>query len=259
MYKNLNKESEKMLKEQKIESGRRLKQCRIESGITQKEFAKRANYSVQQICYIENGKRGMSEESARIFGKLLNVRPEYLLAKDDSKTLIESIVSRTESILTPYKRENLIIDSLNNYVSILCHSISYKFKGKEGLFSPYTHALKGNIHNPLWKLISKDGREDEVLMESVHISLEEKEFDVKLKDYYCFLDSIIDYIKFRLENLEKYQEKSSTYDLVFEGIELAHNKGSYHIIFDKYGADSRCAEEFLRMSLDNDADDHGKE
>lgn len=67
-----------------IECGKRLKECRMAAGLSQKEFAELVNYSAQQICYIENGKRALSEEAATNFAKKLGrIRPEYLLCKDN--------------------------------------------------------------------------------------------------------------------------------------------------------------------------------
>lgn len=66
--------------------GDRLKECREKIGMTQSELAEESNYSITQISYIENGKRGLSIEAARIFSKILGVRENYLLAVDDFPT-----------------------------------------------------------------------------------------------------------------------------------------------------------------------------
>ena len=67
--------------------GQRLKECREAARMTQEILADITNYSVQTVSYIENGKRGMSKESAYTFSKYLNVRMEYLLCDDDFKTV----------------------------------------------------------------------------------------------------------------------------------------------------------------------------
>lgn len=66
--------------------GQRLKECREAARMTQENLAEITDYSVQTVSYIENGKRGMSKESAYTFAKYLNVRMEYLLCDDDFKT-----------------------------------------------------------------------------------------------------------------------------------------------------------------------------
>lgn len=66
--------------------GNRLKKNREKVGMTQSELAEKSNYSITQISYIENGKRGMSIEAARIFSKILEIREKYLLGMDDFAT-----------------------------------------------------------------------------------------------------------------------------------------------------------------------------
>lgn len=66
--------------------GKRLSYERTRNGITQEAFAELANCSIQQISYIENGKRKMSYEYATIFSKILGVSKEYLMCEDDFKT-----------------------------------------------------------------------------------------------------------------------------------------------------------------------------
>lgn len=66
--------------------GQRLKECRKEKKYTQKQLAKHISVSVQQISYIENGRRGLTTANAKAFGELLNVRPDYLLCKNDFKS-----------------------------------------------------------------------------------------------------------------------------------------------------------------------------
>ena len=67
--------------------GQRLKECREAARMTQENLAEITDYSVQTVSYIENGKRGMSKESAYTFAKYLKVRMEYLLCDDDFKTV----------------------------------------------------------------------------------------------------------------------------------------------------------------------------
>lgn len=68
-----------------IECGKRVRECYEELGMTQKEFAKKIGYSPQHINYIIKGKRPLTPQLAEILGGALNVRPEYLLCKDNLK------------------------------------------------------------------------------------------------------------------------------------------------------------------------------
>lgn len=72
-----------------IECGLRLKDCRKNKGLTQEKLATLSNYSVQTVSYIENGTRNMSREAAHAFSQILEVREEYLLCEDNSKTIEE--------------------------------------------------------------------------------------------------------------------------------------------------------------------------
>lgn len=69
--------------------GLRLKECREQKNITQEKLGSETGYSVQTISYVENGKRRMSTDSARIWGNYLGVRMEYLLCEDNDMTVDE--------------------------------------------------------------------------------------------------------------------------------------------------------------------------
>ncbi|MBA4700912.1 MAG: helix-turn-helix transcriptional regulator [Ruminococcus sp.] len=70
--------------------GKRLKECRkYIPGMTQEQLANLSHYSIQHISMIENGKRGMSLEAARVFSALLDIREKYLLCEDDYRTNAE--------------------------------------------------------------------------------------------------------------------------------------------------------------------------
>lgn len=66
--------------------GDRLKKWREKKRMTQNELAEKSNYSITQISYIENGKRGMSASAAKIFSEILEVRENFLLCIDDFAT-----------------------------------------------------------------------------------------------------------------------------------------------------------------------------
>lgn len=66
--------------------GNRLKSLREEKNIKQCVLAKKINYSVPTLSMIENGRKKLTQELATEISKVLQVRCEYLLYKDDYKT-----------------------------------------------------------------------------------------------------------------------------------------------------------------------------
>lgn len=83
------------LEEKKKICGERLRACREKMHLTQEELIERVmqlpenngkERSEKQIGYIENGKRLISAEYARLLGKVLGVLPSYLLGEIDYKT-----------------------------------------------------------------------------------------------------------------------------------------------------------------------------
>ena len=84
--------------------GQRLKECRDIRGLSQDQLAEAVERlsdnrgktrSAKHISYLENGVRAMSVEYANLLAQALNIRPEYLLLKDDFKTESEIIHALT--------------------------------------------------------------------------------------------------------------------------------------------------------------------
>lgn len=80
--------------------GERLKECRDIKGLSQEQLAEAVESlpdnhgktrSAKHISYLENGTRAMSVEYANLLSQVLNVRPEYLLLKDNYRTEAERI------------------------------------------------------------------------------------------------------------------------------------------------------------------------
>ena len=246
MYKKLNKDSEEMLKERKIESGTRLRRCRFESGMNQKQFANEVGYSVQQICYIENGKRGMSKEAAQIFGKVLGVRPEYLLAIDDSKTMSDYLDSDFINSIFSLNKEVLKIDALDKYINYLCDEVLYKFKDEAEGYHLYDKRLNGGMHSPIWVLKEENSKEKLLLLETIHISLDQMGIDVSFKDYYCFLESICDYISFRLDNLTNEIEKANKCSELLKSIKYEPGQENKNRLIHLWGISSELFEQHAK-------------
>lgn len=70
-----------------LTKGKRLKECRKENGFTQEELAEKVSCSSNLISMIECGKRNLTEDLAVDFSKLLHVSKDYLLAKNNYKTI----------------------------------------------------------------------------------------------------------------------------------------------------------------------------
>lgn len=101
-----------------IECGKRLKECRMAAGLSQKEFAELVNYSVQQICYIEKGKRALTEEAAAVFADKLGVRANYLLCIDD--VLIDD--DKTKELTSIYIK-TILLSEFSELAGYEFHSI----------------------------------------------------------------------------------------------------------------------------------------
>ena len=65
--------------------GNRMYECRKSKGLTQAELAEKANISDRTYAEIERGTVNMRVETLLQICKALNVTPDELLVKDDSK------------------------------------------------------------------------------------------------------------------------------------------------------------------------------
>lgn len=83
------------MEERKKICGERLRNCRERMNLTQQQLIDKIyelpenngkERNEKQIGYIENGKRMMSAEYARLFGKVLGVQASYLLGESDYET-----------------------------------------------------------------------------------------------------------------------------------------------------------------------------
>lgn len=170
--------------------GVRLKECREESHITQETLSIDTNYSIQTISYIENGKRGMSTEAARIFSKRLKVRMEYLLCEDNFKTYSDLIMA-SEAIK---KKENLIVEVFteNGYLPM----------GVEGNviyeYTDYENQESGNI-------VSID--------RYIILTPDNKYVVCSECKYNDMIDDIIAYIKLKIERLTQSSNLASESDI----------------------------------------------
>lgn len=87
--------------------GQRLRECREEKGMTQAKLAEAVyqlpenrgkERSANQIGYLERGTRPISLEYAALLSKVLGVREEYLLGKDDHKNIIQQFQKMVDDV-----------------------------------------------------------------------------------------------------------------------------------------------------------------
>lgn len=101
------------------EKGKRLKEARKDAHLTQHQLGKMAGYTPQFISAMENGRKNLSFEAAHNFSKILDVRPEWLIAEDDFKTLRD----KTSHLNISYRLENGIVAThLRNWG---CFTVGY--------------------------------------------------------------------------------------------------------------------------------------
>lgn len=219
--------------------GKRLRECRLANGMTQKEFSEASHYSIQQICYIENGKRQMSAEAAQIFSTVLGVRSDYLLAKDDSKTDVIYLEKQIKNMFAPAERQRTLLNLLNDYIILMGASISYKFKDIDDIFPSYSEEISvGNIFIPIWK----NKANDPIILESIYISYKDTNYKFTVPEYYAFLENINDYISFKITNIKKENDHKESHKGYYDGCIMGYN-GDYGFLEEEYGitSDHVCA------------------
>lgn len=115
--------------EKKKICGERLKACREKMGLTQEELIEKImelpenngkERNEKQVGYIENGKRQMSAEYARLFGKVLGVQPSYLLGETDYETEIARLYG---SIYDMRQEGNLLYTGLCAFAMLTDYKI----------------------------------------------------------------------------------------------------------------------------------------
>lgn len=133
-----------------IECGQRLKKCRLLSGYTQEALGNRANYKKETVCMFERGKRKLSVDAANNFAKVLGVRADYLLCRDD----IIFAEEKSKSNTTNYQKANCF-DTLLNFYNYELYEIpesEEEASGKDILDTPMKLSKGYIIKNPLNKL-----------------------------------------------------------------------------------------------------------
>ena len=98
-----------------IECGQRLKKCRLLSGYSQEALGDRVHYRKETVCMFERGKRKITVDAANKFAKVLHVRADYLLCRDNNIFPEE----KTKSDTTNYQKANCFDSLINFYYYLL--------------------------------------------------------------------------------------------------------------------------------------------
>lgn len=79
-------ENQEIERNVKLKIGKRLREARKKRQLSQAELAEKAFVSREMISGYENGKYNLSLDMARNIGRVLGLRPEYLLCEDNFPT-----------------------------------------------------------------------------------------------------------------------------------------------------------------------------
>lgn len=181
------------------ECGKRLRECRLEKNMTQEELASASFLSVQQISYIENGKRGMSLESVRNFSEILGVDEKYLLGETSFKNEFSKKQFANSKIDEIDKRLLELLEAMGI-------TLSYKLKtpntpgNQEGIDFIYKNlqncSLSGSFPNrSSWRVCSKDAPYDiPCYLEGVTLSYQENKYDLSYSAINFYMSQILNYI-----------------------------------------------------------------
>lgn len=175
------------MEERKKICGERLRNCRERMNLTQQQLIDKIyelpenngkERNEKQIGYIENGKRMMSAEYARLFGKVLGVQASYLLGESDYKTE----AARFYSVIDNMNQEgNLLYSGLCAFAMLTDYEIT-----------PPNLSNTGSLENYFKEM--RDGYKITKNNQTVTLSLEEMN---------SFENEICDFVELKLIHLFK--------------------------------------------------------
>lgn len=158
----------------------RFKECRAKANITQEQLSELSEYSIQQISYIENGKRALSAEAAKIFGKIFHVDAAYLLCETPYKT--------TDTVQTEEK-------TLKNDLNSLFYKLLFLLGERIVDVAPDGEAIMSN----------KDFDESAyIVIETLFPEM--RYYRLTLKEFNAIKRDIFEYIQFKFRNSGHYYE-----------------------------------------------------
>ena len=186
-------------KEYMLLCGERLKECREAAGYTQEELINKImllpenrgkERNEKHISSVENGRRPLSIEYARLISKVLNVREDYLLGKDNFKTGSEESASYTKEWSERRSCIKFLIQSMG-YAEEYASQLRYRqlfvssADTNETIEKKITFAKKGLSVYPEWDMIISDEKGRRIHLMSNEIER--------------IYDDIESFIKYRLE------------------------------------------------------------
>lgn len=210
--------------------GQRLSECRKQTHLSQEQLSDKTGYSIQTISYIENGKRGMSTDAARIFSNALNVRMEYLLCDDECKTELH-LFKQTKRAS---EMEQEIMDMITG--------LGYLPMSVEGdVIAHISPSDADEEHEVLEEY-------DIVKIEKIIIATpEQKIITCAEKEYRDLIDDIYDFVNLRMEQFSKRSALASREERKIFVEHFTHDEDIDLIIGNQYSDDER--EIFLKNHL----------
>ena len=95
------------------EIGERVRECRLKAGYTQAQCAEIMDISINFLSEIENGKKGMSQETIYKFCKNLEISADYILFGSQQNKLPNKLIDTVNNL----SDDELSI--LSNYITAL--------------------------------------------------------------------------------------------------------------------------------------------
>ena len=170
-----------------VPSKDRVRLCRERMNLTQLELMDRIRElpengdkerNEKQIGYIENGKRKLSAEYARLLGKVFGVQPAFLLCETD----YETETARFHSVIDTMNHEgNLLYTGLCAFAMLTDYEVTPPNLTNTGSIENYFKQMKAGYR------ITKDNQ-------TVTLTLEEMN---------CFENEVCDFVELKLKHLFK--------------------------------------------------------
>lgn len=82
----------------KQEIGQRVRECRLDAGYTQAQCAEVMDISINFLSEIENGKKGMSQETICKFCQALQISADYILFGSQNKKLPYTMIQMVNDL-----------------------------------------------------------------------------------------------------------------------------------------------------------------
>ena len=200
--------------------GNRLQKCRKMRKKTQEELAILTHYTTNYISMLENGIRKITTDKAKLFGKMLNVCPEYILCETDiiGNLPPQRPFNETEKgvdyaffeflIKSGYTIEACVIplydDTKEEYIVSILELTDFNLSSSECTFID-------KLSNPHQSIITG-------------IILNENK--MPFSSFQFLIDMIYRYIGYTLDNSADFQQRYELYNKSMRQSELSINKSS---------------------------------